>query len=458
MKYDCVIIGAGLSGLAAGIRLARAGKKVCICERHAIIGGMNSYYMREGLLLETGLHAMTNFAPHSAPESHPLPCLLHKLDISYDELAPRPQNFSLVSFPGISLHFDNKFNTFKSEISKHFPHQIDGFTKLIKVLDNYREIKIQHKFHSARKVISHFITDPLLEDMLLCPLMFYGSTTEDDMDFTQFTIMFKAIFEQGLFRPAKGIKGLLDLLRNKFTGNGGELRLSTNIIKVETADCTVQGVHTSNGEFIETHTVLSSAGAPETSEMCRGAFKSEPASLAFMEVLVIPRGEPDFSKLPTVTFFCRDRGFGYRPPLRPADLTSGVICFPDNFSFSENDYVPPRMVRTTVLANPHHWFKLPFAEYQQAKSEITRKIISVTEEVTGLEGLTDSAAIIDCFTPKTIERFTGRTNGAVLGSPEATRTGQTSIKNLFLCGTDQGFLGITGSLFSGISIAELNLL
>ncbi|MCP3965849.1 MAG: NAD(P)/FAD-dependent oxidoreductase [Lentisphaerae bacterium] len=458
MKYDCVIIGAGLSGLAAGIRLARAGKKVCICERHAIIGGMNSYYMREGLLLETGLHAMTNFAPQSAPGSHPLPHLLHELDISYEELAPRPQKFSLISFPGVSLHFDNNFSTFKADIAKHFPRQKDGFDKLTEVLKNYKDIRIQHKFHSARKVISHFINDPLLEDMILCPLMFYGSTTEDDMDFTQFTVMFKAIYEQGLFRPAQGIKGLLDLLRNKFTSNGGELRLSTNIIKMETAECAVTGVHTATGEFIEAKSVLSSAGAPETSEMCRGAFKSEPGSLAFIEVLVIPRSEPDFSAMPTVTFFCRDRGFGYSAPQRPADLTSGVICFPDNFVFSEDDYIPPRMVRTTVLANPHHWFKLPFAEYQQAKSEITNKIINVTEEVTGLNELTSTAAMIDCFTPKTIERFTGRINRALFGSPEMGRTGQTSIKNLYLCGTDQGFLGITGSLFSGISIAELNLL
>lgn len=37
--YDAVIIGAGMSGLAAGIRLAHFGKKVCIFERHNAPGG-----------------------------------------------------------------------------------------------------------------------------------------------------------------------------------------------------------------------------------------------------------------------------------------------------------------------------------------------------------------------------------------------------------------------------------
>jgi phytoene dehydrogenase-like protein len=47
-KYDSVIIGAGLSGLAAGIRLAQFGKEVLVVEKHSIIGGLNSFYSRFG--------------------------------------------------------------------------------------------------------------------------------------------------------------------------------------------------------------------------------------------------------------------------------------------------------------------------------------------------------------------------------------------------------------------------
>ena len=49
-------------------------------------------------------------------------------------------------------------------------------------------------------------------------------------------------------------------------------------------------------------------------------------------------------------------------------------------------------------------------------------------------------------------------NGAVYGCPEKIKDGRTHLGNLFLCGTDQGFLGITGSMLSGISIANLHLL
>ncbi|MHC4065650.1 MAG: FAD-binding protein, partial [Planctomycetota bacterium] len=39
MDYDVVIIGAGMSGLAAGIRLAYFDQRVCILERHEVYGG-----------------------------------------------------------------------------------------------------------------------------------------------------------------------------------------------------------------------------------------------------------------------------------------------------------------------------------------------------------------------------------------------------------------------------------
>ena len=68
--YDVIIIGAGLSGLAAGIRLSQYGKHVLIVERQHYAGGMNSYYRRGDRCYDVGLHAMTNLADpsnHSAP-------------------------------------------------------------------------------------------------------------------------------------------------------------------------------------------------------------------------------------------------------------------------------------------------------------------------------------------------------------------------------------------------------
>ena len=42
--------------------------------------------------------------------------------------------------------------------------------------------------------------------------MYYGSSTEEDMDFGQFVVMFKSIFLEGFARPFEEIRGIIKLL------------------------------------------------------------------------------------------------------------------------------------------------------------------------------------------------------------------------------------------------------
>lgn len=113
-------------------------------------------------------------------------------------------------------------------------------------------------------------------------------------------------------------------------------------------------------------------------------------------------------------------------------------------------------MRITTLANHHYWLNLPDDEYQAAKQDWAGRILTA-----GLQHTPDFRPHIldtDVFTPRTIRRFTGHINGCVYGAPHKRMTGETHLNNLFLCGTDQGYLGIVGSMLSGITIANLHLL
>src|SRR5262245_7237327 len=111
--YDTIIIGAGMSGLAAGIRLAYYDQRVCILERHTTIGGLNSFYRLNGRNYDVGLHAVTNYAPKGA-RSGPLAKLLRQLRLGWEEFALAPQVGSAIAFPGVLLEFDNDFELFRS--------------------------------------------------------------------------------------------------------------------------------------------------------------------------------------------------------------------------------------------------------------------------------------------------------------------------------------------------------
>ncbi len=461
MIYDCIIIGGGLSGLAAGIRLSHFGKKICILERHSRLGGLNSYYTKGGYEIDSGLHAMTNFTAKAGPKSAPLAKLLRQLRVQYDELELREQKHSMVSFPDVSLKFTNDFRFLEAEVKDKFKDDFEGFLKLDSFLSSYDSLSLSSKFVSARKVLAEYLRSPLLTDMLFCPLMYYGSAVEDDMDLAQFAIMYQSIFKEGFCRPAGGIRRLLEILESRIAESGGEIRRNCEVRNIISRDGAARAVELKSGETVEAMNILSSAGYVETLSLC----DSKPADFA-----EIPRGQLAFVETvgildsplsgydSAIIFFSGSGKFNYRNPMEAVDCGSGVICCPNNFHFLPSDTPPAPMIRVTLLANNQLWAKYPKDEYRKLKEECSAKSLSIAAKYTGIPDLNGKVKLIDTFTPKTITRYTGHINGAVYGCPEKVMDGRTHLGNLLLCGTDQGFLGITGSMLSGISIANLHLL
>lgn len=58
MRYDVIIIGAGLGGLTAGAKLAKEGKRVFLIEQHDRPGGCATTFKRKDFTMEVGLHEM----------------------------------------------------------------------------------------------------------------------------------------------------------------------------------------------------------------------------------------------------------------------------------------------------------------------------------------------------------------------------------------------------------------
>ena len=449
--YDTIIIGAGMSGLAAGVRLAHYDQNVCILERHSVVGGLNSYYRQRGRNHDVGLHAVTNYQPKGVRRG-PLARLLKQLRLAWDELGLVPQSGSSIRFPGLTLRFNNDFTLLESEIRKHFPKESDGVQKLIGALVDYDDLGKTVNV-SARSVVKEYIKSPLLTDMLFCPLMYYGSAIEDDMDFNQFSIMFRSIFLEGFARPMGGVRDLLCKLVNRFKEDGGELRTKAGVKRLLQRDNQVYGVELDNGEIIESRRVLSSAGWRETLGLCNPdtAKQDKPGQLAFVETISVLDKQPkQFGHNDTIVFFNDSPKFAYHKPDDLVDLRSGVICSPNNFSYSQP--LQDNVIRITALANFEKWHGLPQKEYALEKLRWYDRIAqSAARFVPDFRG---SVIDTDMFTPTTITRFTGHENGAIYGAPVKQYSGQTPIKNLYVCGTDQGMVGIIGSLVSGITIAN----
>jgi phytoene dehydrogenase-like protein len=458
LKKPLTIIGGGLSGLAAAIRAARYSSDVLLLEKHSKIGGLNSYYYRNKLLLETGLHAITNYA--EVGDKHaPLNRLFRQLKLNRKKFSILPQVCSEVRFAeNKSLLFSNDFTRFTEEVSSKFPSSCNGFTQLVNDIDAFDPFTLR-PYSSAKKFVFKYLQDELLTDMLLCPLMYYGSSVENDLDLSQFVIMFRSIYQEGMFRPEGTIQTFLQMLLSHYKELGGSIKLSANVKRILHNDKKAYGVELENGEVIESENILSTIGLDETRTLLgiSPVPQSQPR-LGFVESIFILDHDEEFSlpKDRTIIFYNQDRKFHYSNPGNVADLRSGVICFPWNFQGRKKQKLSE--IRSTHLASYDSWlekFREP-GTYKNEKNKVSQASLAILESFVGK--FSHRIVYKDTFTPLTIKKYTSKIDGAIYGSPVKIKDGEIGFSNLFLAGTDQGFLGIVGSMLSGVSMVNRHIL
>jgi phytoene dehydrogenase-like protein len=459
-SYDTLIIGAGMSGLAAGIRLAYYDQSVAILERHKTIGGLNSFYRAGGRDYDVGLHAVTNFTPKGAKKG-PLSRLLRQLRFQWEDFDLAPQQQSRIAFPGVSLAFSNDIELLESEIGKRFPKQKDAFANLRSQVLDYDDLDQASFEISTRKVLGQIFSDPLLVEMLLCPLMWYGNAREHDMDWGQFCIMFRSIFLEGFARPIRGVRLILKHLVKKYRGLGGDLLLRHGVSRIVTDQGKAVGVILDDGREIQAKRILSSAGWVETQRML-GAHDEvvgdEAGQLTFIETITTLDCQPAKLGLnDTIVFYNDSDRFHWRPPHDSlCDLRTGVVCSPNNYLYSDSQQLADGVVRITSIADFGKWTSLGEEDYRREKNRWYD--LSTDSAVRFVPEFRHHAIDTDMFTPKTIKRFTWHDNGAVYGAPQKRLDGRTQLDNVFVCGTDQGFVGIVGAIISGISMANQHCL
>lgn len=453
-----------MSGLATGIRLAMFGQQVLIIERHNAPGGLNSFYFKEGRKFDVGLHAVTNYVPPGT-KGTPLAKIFRQLRLAPETFGLRPQRGSRIAFPGIDLHFANDFEAFSEEVCQHFPEDRDGWHRLLQAMESFDVYAYEGPWVSAREVLARHLSQPLLREMLLCPICYYGSPEENDISWDSFIILFNSLFREGFGRPHEGVRRILRVLLERFRELGGKRLMRNGVRCIRHQGDTLTSLELDDGSVVRARKVFSSAGICETLGLLQGLTQTlpeppRPGRLGFLETIRILDCPPqDLGWEDTIVFFNDQANFCYERPRTPVDLRSGVICFPNNYLYTEEEGdLPEGVYRITGLADPACWENLPEDVYAERKAQWAADLEASARRF--LPGNHSLAAIVartrfvDTFTPRTVTRFTSHPGGCVYGSPDKIKDGRTPLHNLFIIGTDQGFLGITGSILSGISMAN----
>lgn len=453
-----------MAGLAAGIRCALSGQSVLILEKHNVPGGLNSFYFKGSRKCDVGLHAVTNFVEPGV-KGTPLGKLCRQLRIPRDAFELSPQWGSRIAFPCVDLCFTNDFKLLEEEIGRKFPKQSDAFQNLRRAIAEIDPFGMRPPVPGARQFLRGHLSDPYLIEMLLCPLMYYGSARENDMDLDQFVIMWRAVFEEGFARPLGGVRVIIRALLDKYRSLGGERKMKTAVASFLRKEGKVVGVRTGAGEEILAKTVLSTIGWPETLRLLETGstvVRARTGRLGFVETMTFFEGQPaEIGCRDTIVFFNDSPEFDYERPQEAVDPRSGVICFPNNYAYPEGQQLDEGILRLTALANPDIWRDFSPVDYAAAKEVWAQRLEdSAIRFLPGLnlDEFRSRRRFHDMFTPLTVTRYTSHLDGTIYGSPDKQRDGFSGYEGLFIAGTDQGFLGIIGAMLSGVSMANRHCL
>ena len=118
MRYDVIVIGSGVSGMTAGVILAREGLRVAVLEQHTIPGGLMQSFRRRSLLFPTGVHRLGALG-----EGQPLRRYFAYLKVlDRLRLSPMdPDGFEEFCFPGFRLAVPEGHAAFRERLLEAFP-------------------------------------------------------------------------------------------------------------------------------------------------------------------------------------------------------------------------------------------------------------------------------------------------------------------------------------------------
>lgn len=141
-KYDAVVIGAGNGGLAAACRMAKAGKKTLLIERHNMPGGCASSFRRGRFEFETALHEICEWGTKENPGGCRRSCDEFGLDIPWHMV---PDNFRVITTASDGrMHIDATLPCTVKEFVNEMERLVPGCRKSIQDL-----FDLGTEFHAA---------------------------------------------------------------------------------------------------------------------------------------------------------------------------------------------------------------------------------------------------------------------------------------------------------------------
>ncbi|WP_342077390.1 phytoene desaturase [Yoonia sp. SS1-5] len=275
-----IVIGAGLGGLAAAMRLGAKGYAVTVLDRLDRPGGRGSSVTQDGHRFDLGPTIIT------------VPQVYEKLwaacgrDFHKDvDLRPMDPFYEVRWQDGSTFKARQKTDAMLAEVARLSPHDVKGYLKFLKDSERRYVVgfegmvaKPMHKLWETIKVLPTFamlradqsilglakrrVKDPRLRMALSFHPLFIGG---DPMHVTSmYALVAHLEKEFGVHYAMGGVQAIADAMVAVIRSQGGQVRQQAEVDEILVADGAARGVRLTSDEVLAAPLVISNADAGHT--------------------------------------------------------------------------------------------------------------------------------------------------------------------------------------------------
>lgn len=474
-RYDVVVIGSGMGGLACGAILAKEGMRVRIVEQNATPGGCLQSFRRGGRLFDTGIHYVGSLREGQIMYQYlkyfgVLPDLhVRMLD---------PDGFDRIHLDGQVFRHASGFERFEETLASDFPHERSGIHAYCRVLQqigasispdvlrkgHFSAGSMNYSDISAAATIDSLVGDPLLRRVLAGSVPLYGGRRDMSPLYHHAIINFSNIEGAACFTG--GTQHVADAMIAQFRAHGGELSTRSRATRLRLCGSEISSVEINDGEeLLETKWVVSDAPPASTFGLLESTSLLRRVFLDRLEML------PNTYGLFTIHLSIRPGAIPYRGCNHYLYNTSDVWSSRGDF---EGYNIPVVLLcsqpssdgadaETVTLLIPMEWREVARwenthsgfrgSEYKDFKRRFTEAVLRFTERF--VPGLCDAVESVHTSSPLTYRDYTSAPEGTAYGLQKDFNRPfishipiRSRIGNLLLTGQNlnvHGMLGVTVS-------------